>query len=225
MLERKKPPASAQPSTCPPKVSQSLSHTLRPQTRPSRNLVFFLKTVGNREQTDGRGPADRTLPGTSIVCHVTRVSPPGLGGFSALSNQQEGSWKRVQSAGTSPSQRDVLYCSRPTGQTSGEVSSSATCVQILLKLDFSSKTVNSGRYVSNKVPGLDRLRFGPAFLRLDLDRCVQVFKEPFSRTREVLQAPPGGSTAPQAGRPHATSALNSHPTRRCLYLVLGKGQR
>lgn len=99
------------------KPAHSATHSLCPQMFPSKNLVFILNTVGNREQTDRLTKAVRTLPVTSIACNVTHSCPPLLGGFSALLNEREGSWKKVQSAGTSLSHRDVLYCSRPVGNT------------------------------------------------------------------------------------------------------------
>lgn len=78
------------------------------------NLGFIPNAGGTLGQTDRLRKVVRTLPLASIACDVTFSSPPSLGGFSGFSNEQERSWKRVQSAGTSH-HRDALYCSRPAG--------------------------------------------------------------------------------------------------------------
>lgn len=111
---------------------------------------------------------------TSIVCDVMHLSPPLLGGFSALLTEQEGSWKGVQSAETSLSHRDVLYCSKPAGNTTA-VRVITALMTVTFYFNLCCKIVHSGEYMSNKVPGFNWLAcdsFGTTFLRINLDRYV-----------------------------------------------------
>lgn len=103
------------PQPNPSNPAHSVTHSLCPQMSfPGENLGFIPNAGGTLGQTDRMRKVVRTLPMVSIAFDVTYSSPPSLGGLSGFSNEQERSWKRVQSAGTSY-HRDTLYCARPAG--------------------------------------------------------------------------------------------------------------